>query len=271
MSTESKGNSKNKGRAEGAVSTDSMGRMTWNKEYYLAQANTSSSAASGSKRVRPEISGNITSRVAVDFASAEGHAAIVEAGKGAGFVCKVCNMVLTDSTSYVQHLNSGLHQRNSGFAGLPQRSTVEEVRNKLNRLSALKAGRVPPVPIKLPESSVVGSDDSSKASTSRGRSSSRNRSSSHSHSRSRSPNKPGEGSPSSHRHHHHHHHHHHHRHRHDQDDEDGNGVKDPDVKVKEDDKPCDDKHDAGDEKATLSQQDTCGTGDDDNLTHPRSD
>ena len=52
-------------------------------------------------------------------------------GQG-GFFCQLCNMLVKDSASWLDHLNSLRHQRNLGFSLRPAQSSVEDVRRKLS-------------------------------------------------------------------------------------------------------------------------------------------
>ena len=48
-----------------------------------------------------------------------------------GYYCKVCEKSYKDSVSYLDHVNSKLHQRKLGYSMRVERSSVEQVRRRL--------------------------------------------------------------------------------------------------------------------------------------------
>ncbi|GAB5370307.1 hypothetical protein AAMO2058_001481300 [Amorphochlora amoebiformis] len=50
-----------------------------------------------------------------------------------GYYCKVCECLLKDSSTYLSHINGRRHQRKLGMSMRAERSTLEEVRNRLEK------------------------------------------------------------------------------------------------------------------------------------------
>lgn len=57
----------------------------------------------------------------------------------AGYFCSVCDCVLRDSQSYLDHINGKWHNRALGMSMRVERSTVEQVKNKFEELKKKKA------------------------------------------------------------------------------------------------------------------------------------
>ena len=68
-------------------------------------------------------------------------------GEGSGFVCKETGVVLKDSLSYLDHINSKKTQRERGLSVHAERSTVEQVRARFakhkKRKETIKRGEKP--------------------------------------------------------------------------------------------------------------------------------
>ncbi|ANB12213.1 Snu23p [Sugiyamaella lignohabitans] len=65
-------------------------------------------------------------------------AATGKRGKGAGFYCEACDLTFKDSIQYLDHINSKQHLYATGQVECTRRATLEEVRNRLDYLRALK-------------------------------------------------------------------------------------------------------------------------------------
>ena len=62
----------------------------------------------------------------------------------AGYYCSVCDCTLRDSQSYLDHINGKYHNRALGMSMRAERSTAEQVRQRLREASeAAKAGKRP--------------------------------------------------------------------------------------------------------------------------------
>ena len=56
----------------------------------------------------------------------------------AGYFCNVCDCILRDSASYLDHINGKYHNRALGMSMRVEKSTVDDVRTRLEKL---KEGR----------------------------------------------------------------------------------------------------------------------------------
>jgi U4/U6.U5 tri-snRNP component SNU23 len=54
---------------------------------------------------------------------------------GVGWHCRVCDCFLKDSHTYLDHINGRKHQRNLGYTMRVERSTTDQVKNRLERLA----------------------------------------------------------------------------------------------------------------------------------------
>ena len=57
---------------------------------------------------------------------------------GVGWHCKVCDCFLKDSHTYLDHINGRKHQRNLGYSMRVERSTKDELMNRLGQLTKKK-------------------------------------------------------------------------------------------------------------------------------------
>nr|CAG8571500.1 94_t:CDS:2 [Entrophospora candida] len=62
------------------------------------------------------------------------------ASKQPGFYCKECDCVVKDSVNFLDHINGKKHQRALGMSMKVERSTAEQIRNKLAKISQKKEG-----------------------------------------------------------------------------------------------------------------------------------
>ena len=58
--------------------------------------------------------------------------------KGGGWFCDVCDCLLKDTTTYLDHINGKKHQRALGFTMRVERSTVEQVTNRFEHIKKRK-------------------------------------------------------------------------------------------------------------------------------------
>jgi U4/U6.U5 tri-snRNP component SNU23 len=59
----------------------------------------------------------------------------VNGSEGVGWYCKVCDCYLKDSLTYLDHINGRKHQRALGYSMRTEKSTTEEVTNRLQSLA----------------------------------------------------------------------------------------------------------------------------------------
>jgi U4/U6.U5 tri-snRNP component SNU23 len=64
---------------------------------------------------------------------------------GVGWHCRVCDCFLKDSHTYLDHINGRKHQRNLGYTMRVERSTTDEVKNRLERLTKEKEKKNEPL------------------------------------------------------------------------------------------------------------------------------
>mmetsp|Transcript_38408 Transcript_38408/g.42481 ORF Transcript_38408/g.42481 Transcript_38408/m.42481 type:complete len:261 (-) Transcript_38408:61-843(-) len=69
---------------------------------------------------------------------------------GVGWHCKVCDCFLKDSHTYLDHINGRKHQRNLGYSMRTQRSTKEEVNDRLKQLVRKQEAEIKPIDILKP-------------------------------------------------------------------------------------------------------------------------
>lgn len=58
----------------------------------------------------------------------------------AGYYCNVCDCILRDSQSYLDHINGKWHNRALGMSMRVEKSTAEQVRNRLEEVKKQKQG-----------------------------------------------------------------------------------------------------------------------------------
>ena len=61
-----------------------------------------------------------------------GKSKIVGGSAEAGYYCSLCDCVLKDSTTYLHHINGKYHQRALGMSMRVERSTADQVKERLN-------------------------------------------------------------------------------------------------------------------------------------------
>eukprot|EP00055_Hartaetosiga_balthica_P000460 m.136634 g.136634 ORF g.136634 m.136634 type:complete len:223 (-) comp10788_c0_seq1:1164-1832(-) len=77
---------------------------------------------------------------AVDLKSTLGKSRVVVStnSKDSGYFCEVCDCVLKDSTSYLDHINGIKHQKNLGMSMRVEKSSVDQVKKRLEMLKKKK-------------------------------------------------------------------------------------------------------------------------------------
>jgi len=118
------------------------------EEFLPAQAGTA--GPEGSKRAFLKARRNnvdIDSKIGTsEMVSAESAALSSKAGdnkdgvvkSGIGWHCKVCDCFLKDSHTYLDHINGRKHQRNLGYSMRVERSTKDDLMNRLSQLTKKK-------------------------------------------------------------------------------------------------------------------------------------
>jgi hypothetical protein len=66
----------------------------------------------------------------------------MEAGKEAGFYCETCDCTLKDSLAWLDHINGTYHNRALGMSMEVERSTVDQVKKRLEAMKRRKKGIV---------------------------------------------------------------------------------------------------------------------------------
>lgn len=79
-----------------------------------------------------------TEVVSADAAANTGDVSEGVTKTGVGWHCKVCDCFLKDSHTYLDHINGRKHQRNLGYSMRIERSTTEQVTDRLKKLIAQK-------------------------------------------------------------------------------------------------------------------------------------
>mmetsp|Transcript_7100 Transcript_7100/g.20808 ORF Transcript_7100/g.20808 Transcript_7100/m.20808 type:complete len:231 (+) Transcript_7100:308-1000(+) len=144
-----------------AAGVDNTHRRTWDVDEYEERAaareekdaEAEESALDAKKRKRmerdPLHQGLIVQRsklrgrdFAVDLASRLGKTQVVTAStplnQQAGYYCKVCDCILRDSQSYLDHINGKYHNRALGMNMVVERSTADDVRKKFEAMKQKK-------------------------------------------------------------------------------------------------------------------------------------
>lgn len=148
--------SKRGGKAAGV---DNTARRTWDKEEYAEKAakrdkaadDDEDSAIAIKKRKRLErdplhqglivARSNLTARdYQVNLADRLGKTQVIglntPLNQQAGYYCSVCDCVLRDSQSYLDHINGKYHNRALGMSMQVEKSSVEQVRIDSNQSAA---------------------------------------------------------------------------------------------------------------------------------------
>eukprot|EP00798_Chlamydomonas_sp_ICE-L_P023348 gene23348-30599_t len=144
-----------------AATVDNTARRTWDKDEYRAKAaereeeeqDKEEKAFDARKRKRmerdPLHNGLIVARsdlqqrnFQIDLASKLGKTQVVgmntPLNQQAGYFCGVCDCVLRDSQSYLDHINGKWHNRALGMNMKVERSTVDQVKKRLEEMKQKK-------------------------------------------------------------------------------------------------------------------------------------
>ncbi|GFR50455.1 hypothetical protein Agub_g12676 [Astrephomene gubernaculifera] len=152
-----------------AAGVDNTARRTWDKEEFRQKAEEKEKAAkakAGDDEDREETPAEIRRRkrlerdplhqgliverstlrqrdYQVDLTSRLGKTQVVgfntPLNQQAGWFCNVCNCVLRDSQSYLDHINGKWHNRALGMSMKVEKSTLEQVKNKFEELKNRKS------------------------------------------------------------------------------------------------------------------------------------
>ncbi|KAF6260977.1 hypothetical protein COO60DRAFT_1269087 [Scenedesmus sp. NREL 46B-D3] len=157
--------SKGTGKAAGV---DNTARRTWDKDEFAEKAakreaeaaadDDEDSALAIKKRKRlerdPLHQGLIVARsnlqkrdYAVNLSDRLGKTQVIglntPLNQQAGYYCSVCDCVLRDSQSYLDHINGKYHNRALGMSMKVEKSSVEQVKSRLQQLKEKQAERKP--------------------------------------------------------------------------------------------------------------------------------
>ncbi|GIM05127.1 hypothetical protein Vretimale_9544 [Volvox reticuliferus] len=152
-----------------AAGVDNTARRTWDREEYRQKAEEKEKAAKakdGDDEDREETAAEIRRRkrlerdplhqgliversllrqrdYQIDLTSRLGKTQVVgfntPLNQQAGWFCNVCNCVLRDSQSYLDHINGKWHNRALGMSMRVEKSTLEQVKNKFDELKSRKS------------------------------------------------------------------------------------------------------------------------------------
>ena len=110
------------------VSIDHMGRRTWDTEYFLQHRGEIEREEAEGRGEGEEYDGDDGKVLA---GAVVGGSRFVETEADSGFHCKACNLTFRSSVSWVDHLNSEKHKWNAGLSQRMEKSSVQDVREKL--------------------------------------------------------------------------------------------------------------------------------------------
>lgn len=150
--------------AYGAPASDTDFRRTWNREEYAAKAKAEEDKKKEENKARyeaklegkkwhkhvdlSELDATSARGSRLDVASMVGKTTIVPAsagigkrGRSAGFYCEACDLTYKDNVQYIEHLNSKQHLINTGQSGEVKRATLQDVRDRIEMLRAVKRNR----------------------------------------------------------------------------------------------------------------------------------
>eukprot|EP00834_Sanchytrium_tribonematis_P000800 NODE_15_length_50561_cov_0.608081.p31 type:complete len:142 gc:universal NODE_15_length_50561_cov_0.608081:23962-23537(-) len=56
---------------------------------------------------------------------------LIHTSQQAGYVCKVCDLVFSDSNAYLEHINSRMHQIAAGISDVPEKVSIDQVLERI--------------------------------------------------------------------------------------------------------------------------------------------
>ncbi len=126
---------------------DNIGRRKWDIDQFKADAERKEKeleeekAGEARKRREVVIRANLKARdYKLDFSSTIGKTTLVSAtsslAQRGGYYCDVCDVLLKDSKTYVDHINGRKHQQKLNMSMNVERSTLAQVRARLSMLRA---------------------------------------------------------------------------------------------------------------------------------------
>lgn len=118
---------------------DATHRRTWDKDDFEKRAKErvekEEEEERGVKRPGPPVERELLKQrdYKVDLDSRLGKSRVIigEHDSAGGYFCNVCDCVIKDSINFLDHINGKKHQRNLGMSMKVERSTVSDVRAKL--------------------------------------------------------------------------------------------------------------------------------------------
>lgn len=128
------------------TTTDAYGRKVWNKALYKKESNETERGVNEKKRRLAEesIRTHLKERdYQLNLEKSIGEQQVIAAtapvAQQGGFWCKVCECLLKDSGSYLDHLNGKKHNRTLGMSMRVRKATKSDVAERLKALKERKA------------------------------------------------------------------------------------------------------------------------------------
>ncbi|SBT50142.1 zinc finger protein, putative [Plasmodium ovale wallikeri] len=159
---ESRSNGPYKSNDKNKSTTDNYGRKVWDKDYYkqIAEEKNINEEDELILKLLPDLKKNKTV-IPVDPSERkllEERKEIISLEKNlgkvqivtpktvkeeqGGYYCKICDCVLKDSQTYLDHINGKNHNRMLGYSMKVKRVSVDEVKKKLNLLKDKKNNKI---------------------------------------------------------------------------------------------------------------------------------
>ncbi|CAH0473615.1 unnamed protein product [Peronospora belbahrii] len=123
-------------RADGQLETETTKKVIVSSKEEFQAANEGAAGPAGSARAF------LKARSAkMSLENSVGTVKVIksdELSKNGGYYCEVCECGLKDSVAYLDHINGKKHLRKLGFSMRVERSTVDQVKNRLQSASKRK-------------------------------------------------------------------------------------------------------------------------------------